>query len=199
MLRNRLAVYDTQRGLLSHALYSQVAMHDQYGGVVPELASRDHIRRAIPLLEETLTRAASPARDRRHRHTKVLAWPARCWSASSVACTWAWPSTSGLGIHHRKASAVALAAIRAAEFLLHRPAGVGGQRRLMRVDGVGQYTMLAKRRRCGRRSVRQVGQAAGTRLSGRSAHFAPGRIRHRSRINATPMRTRRISTSAFPA
>src|SRR3954471_4645205 len=50
-----LALYDTQRGLLSHALHSQVAMHEQYGGVVPELASRDHIRRAIPLLEQTLS------------------------------------------------------------------------------------------------------------------------------------------------
>ena len=49
-----LALYDTQRGLLSHALHSQVAMHEQYGGVVPELASRDHIRRAIPLLEQVL-------------------------------------------------------------------------------------------------------------------------------------------------
>ena len=49
-----LALYDTQRGLLSHALHSQVAMHEEYGGVVPELASRDHIRRAIPLLEAVL-------------------------------------------------------------------------------------------------------------------------------------------------
>ena len=49
-----LALYDTQRGLLAHALYSQVAMHEEYGGVVPELASRDHIRRAIPLLEQVL-------------------------------------------------------------------------------------------------------------------------------------------------
>ncbi|HEX8885502.1 MAG TPA: tRNA (adenosine(37)-N6)-threonylcarbamoyltransferase complex transferase subunit TsaD, partial [Noviherbaspirillum sp.] len=49
-----LALYDTQRGLLSHALHSQVAMHEQYGGVVPELASRDHIRRALPLLEQVL-------------------------------------------------------------------------------------------------------------------------------------------------
>ena len=47
-----LALYDTQRGLLAHALYSQVKMHEEYGGVVPELASRDHIRRAIPLLEQ---------------------------------------------------------------------------------------------------------------------------------------------------
>ena len=47
-----LALYDTKRGLLAHALYSQVAMHEEYGGVVPELASRDHVKRAIPLLEK---------------------------------------------------------------------------------------------------------------------------------------------------
>jgi N6-L-threonylcarbamoyladenine synthase len=52
-----LALYDTQRGLLAHALHSQIAMHREYGGVVPELASRDHIRRALPLLEEVLARA----------------------------------------------------------------------------------------------------------------------------------------------
>jgi N6-L-threonylcarbamoyladenine synthase len=57
-----LAVYDTERGLLAHALHSQVAMHDAYGGVVPELASRDHVRRVVPLasrvLAETGTRLA---------------------------------------------------------------------------------------------------------------------------------------------
>ncbi|MBX9870274.1 MAG: tRNA (adenosine(37)-N6)-threonylcarbamoyltransferase complex transferase subunit TsaD, partial [Burkholderiaceae bacterium] len=52
-----LALYDTQRGLLAHALHSQIAMHQEYGGVVPELASRDHIRRALPLLTEVLQRA----------------------------------------------------------------------------------------------------------------------------------------------
>ena len=56
-----LALYDTSAGLLSHALYSQVAMHEQYGGVVPELASRDHIRRAIPLLEQVLGEHVPPA------------------------------------------------------------------------------------------------------------------------------------------
>ena len=49
-----LALYDTERGLLAHALHSQVAMHEEYGGVVPELASRDHVKRAIPLLEKIL-------------------------------------------------------------------------------------------------------------------------------------------------
>lgn len=49
-----IALYDSEAGLLSHALHSQVAMHAEYGGVVPELASRDHIRRVVPLLREAL-------------------------------------------------------------------------------------------------------------------------------------------------
>ncbi len=52
-----VAVYDTDCGLLAHALHSQVAMHQDYGGVVPELASRDHIRRVIPLIREVLAEA----------------------------------------------------------------------------------------------------------------------------------------------
>jgi N6-L-threonylcarbamoyladenine synthase len=52
-----VAVYDTVQGLLAHALHSQVAMHQEYGGVVPELASRDHVRRVIPLIREVLDSA----------------------------------------------------------------------------------------------------------------------------------------------
>jgi N6-L-threonylcarbamoyladenine synthase len=52
-----VAVYDTSRGLLGEALHSQVALHAQYGGVVPELASRDHIRRIIPLIEKAVSDA----------------------------------------------------------------------------------------------------------------------------------------------
>ena len=52
-----LALYDTEHGLLAHALHSQVAMHQEYGGVVPELASRDHIRRVTPLLRQVLVQA----------------------------------------------------------------------------------------------------------------------------------------------
>src|ERR1700712_4853041 len=58
-----LALYDTERGLLAHALHSQIAMHREYGGVVPELASRDHIRRALPLLEEVMERAGAARGD----------------------------------------------------------------------------------------------------------------------------------------
>src|SRR6185436_2268778 len=52
-----LAVYDTARGLLAHTLHSQVAMHTIYGGVVPELASRDHVRRVLPLAQRVLADA----------------------------------------------------------------------------------------------------------------------------------------------
>lgn len=52
-----LAIYDTARGLLAHALHSQVAMHAAFGGVVPELASRDHIRRVVPLTERVVATA----------------------------------------------------------------------------------------------------------------------------------------------
>ena len=52
-----VAVYDSDRGLLAHALFSQVALHEAYGGVVPELASRDHIRKLLPLVNGVLDEA----------------------------------------------------------------------------------------------------------------------------------------------
>lgn len=58
-----LALYDTGCGLLAHAVHTQVAMHEAYGGVVPELASRDHIRRLIPLLENVLAEAGATRAD----------------------------------------------------------------------------------------------------------------------------------------
>ena len=52
-----VALYDSAAGLLAHALYSQIAMHNEYGGVVPELASRDHIRRILPLTRQVLEKS----------------------------------------------------------------------------------------------------------------------------------------------
>src|SRR5580658_6764102 len=54
-----VAVYDARLGLMAHRLHSQVALHQAYGGVVPELASRDHVRRLLPLVRETLAEAES--------------------------------------------------------------------------------------------------------------------------------------------
>src|SRR3569833_4091806 len=58
-----VALYDGERGLIAHALYSQVALHQEYGGVVPELASRDHIRKTLPLLDQVLTEAGVGRRE----------------------------------------------------------------------------------------------------------------------------------------
>ena len=56
-----VAVYDDALGLLSHRLFSQIALHQAYGGVVPELASRDHVLRLLPLVREALAEAGSDA------------------------------------------------------------------------------------------------------------------------------------------
>src|SRR5262245_2680560 len=58
-----VAVIDDREGLLAHRLFSQTALHDQYGGVVPELASRDHVRKLLPLLKETLAEAGTQPRE----------------------------------------------------------------------------------------------------------------------------------------
>ena len=52
-----IALYHTERGLLAHTLHSQIAMHNEYGGVVPELASRDHVRHVLPLVRTTIMQA----------------------------------------------------------------------------------------------------------------------------------------------
>ena len=58
-----IALYDTYQGLLAHALHSQIEMHAEYGGVVPELASRDHIRRVLPLIQKVLDTAKRRLKD----------------------------------------------------------------------------------------------------------------------------------------
>jgi len=58
-----VAVFSVDRGLLAHALYSQIDMHAEYGGVVPELASRDHVRKLLPLIRSTLAQGGMTTRD----------------------------------------------------------------------------------------------------------------------------------------
>ena len=58
-----VAIYDSEEGLMAHALYSQVELHADYGGVVPELASRDHVRKTLPLIKQTLAGANCQHKD----------------------------------------------------------------------------------------------------------------------------------------
>ncbi len=142
-----LALVDTETGLLSHALYSQIAMHQEYGGVVPELASRDHIRRALPLLEQVLAEAnlKKEAIDA-IAYTQGPGLAGALLVGASVAC--------GLGlalnlpmlpIHHLEGHLLSpLLASRPPQFPFISLLVSGGHTQLMRVDGIGQYTLLGE-------------------------------------------------------
>jgi len=142
-----LALYDTERGLLSHALHSQVAMHEEYGGVVPELASRDHIRRALPLLEQTLKDAGIAKGDiDAIAYTQGPGLAGALLVGSSVACSLALALDKPvLGVHHLEGHLLSpLLATDRPAFPFIALLVSGGHTQLMRVDGVGRYTLLAK-------------------------------------------------------
>ena len=144
-----VALYDTGAGLLGHALYSQVAMHAEYGGVVPELASRDHIRRLLPLTRQLLR--ASGRRARRHRRRSPTprdrVWPARCWSAPAVAASLGFAlGVPVIGLHHLEGHLLSpLLARPGAAISVRRAAGF---RRPHAVDAgrtrVGDYELLGE-------------------------------------------------------
>lgn len=142
-----LALYDVQRGLLAHALHSQVAMHEEYGGVVPELASRDHIRRALPLLQQVLSDAATDL----HAvdaiaYTQGPGLAGALLVGASVACGLGLALDKPvLGIHHLEGHLLSpLLASEPPEFPFVSLLVSGGHTQLMRVDGVGRYTLLGE-------------------------------------------------------
>jgi N6-L-threonylcarbamoyladenine synthase len=142
-----LALYDTGRGLLAHALHSQVAMHEQYGGVVPELASRDHIRRALPLLAQVLGEAQLD----RHAidaiaYTQGPGLAGALLVGASVDCGLGLAlDRPVLGVHHLEGHLLSpLLASQPPEFPFVALLVSGGHTQLMRVDGVGRYTLLGE-------------------------------------------------------
>ena len=97
-----VAIYDDHQGLLSHQLYSQVKLHADYGGVVPELASRDHVRKLIPLIKKTLQEANCIAKDIDGiAFTKGPGLVGALLVGSSVArsLAYAW-NKPAVGVHH---------------------------------------------------------------------------------------------------
>lgn len=142
-----VAVYDSEHGLLGNAVYSQTEVHAQYGGVVPELASRDHIRRLIPLIETVLSES----------HTPTTAIEGVAYTAGpgligallvgatvgrSLAWTWQVPA---IGVHHMEGHLLAA--------MLEQPAPTfpflallvsGGHTQLVAVAALGQYTVLGE-------------------------------------------------------
>jgi N6-L-threonylcarbamoyladenine synthase len=142
-----LALYDTARGLRAHALYSQVTMHEEYGGVVPELASRDHIRRAIPLLRQTLADAGAQLADiDAIAYTQGPGLAGALLVGASIACSLGLAlDRPVLGIHHLEGHLLApLLADNPPAFPFVALLVSGGHTQLMRVDGVGRYTLLGE-------------------------------------------------------
>jgi len=142
-----LALFDTERGLLTHAIHSQVAMHAEYGGVVPELASRDHIRRVIPLTRRVLAEAGLALSDLdaiAYTQGPGLAGALLVGAgfANALALALAIPA---IGVHHLEGHLLSpLLAMPRPEFPFVALLVSGGHTQLMRVDGVGRYQLLGE-------------------------------------------------------
>lgn len=142
-----IALYDSTAGLLAEALHSQVELHTRYGGVVPELASRDHIRRTLPLIDEVMARAGCTADD-----VDGLAYTAGPGLAGallvggaigrSLALAWDIPA---IAIHHMEGHLLApLLAPDPPQFPFVALLVSGGHTQLVEVKGIGQYRILGE-------------------------------------------------------
>ncbi len=142
-----LALYQTGRGLLAHVLHTQVALHNEYGGVVPELASRDHVQRVIPLLRQVL-RAADKSINQIDgiAYTQGPGLGGALLVGASVANALAYAlDIPSLGIHHLEGHLLSpLLADPAPQFPFIALLVSGGHTQLMRVDGIGQYQLLGE-------------------------------------------------------
>jgi len=142
-----VALVCTERGVLSHALHTQAAMHEAYGGVVPEIASRDHIRRVIPLTRQALSDAGLNLEDVdavAYTAGPGLAGALLVGAGMGVAIAWSLRKPA-IGIHHLEGH---LLSPRLADpcpaFPFVALLVSGGHTQLMRVQAVGQYELLGE-------------------------------------------------------
>lgn len=142
-----VALYDSERGLLADALFSQIELHRVFGGVVPELASRDHVRRLLPLIREVLAQANCSAQD--IDAVAYTAGPglvgallvgASC--AQALALGWGVPA---LGVHHMEGHLLApMLEAQPPAFPFVALLVSGGHTQLIAVEGIGRYQLLGE-------------------------------------------------------
>lgn len=142
-----VAIYDTDHGLLAHRLFSQIAMHAAYGGVVPELASRDHIQRVIPLLREALSDAGLTLQDLDGiAYTAGPGLIGALMTGASIARSMAWGlNIPAVGVHHMEGHLLA-------PMLEDNPPQLpfvallvsGGHTMLVDVPRIGEYHILGE-------------------------------------------------------
>jgi N6-L-threonylcarbamoyladenine synthase len=142
-----VAVYDSAQGLLAHEVHTQAAMHAEYGGVVPELASRDHIRRTLPLMRRVLERAgiSLDAVDA-VAYTQGPGLAGALLVGASIATALARGlGVPAIGIHHLEGHLLSpLLSARPPAFPFIALLVSGGHTQLMQVDGVGRYALLGE-------------------------------------------------------
>lgn len=142
-----VAIYDSEQGLLADALFSQIDLHRIYGGVVPELASRDHVKRMLPLVSEVMSAAGCVSTD--IQGIAYTAGPglvgallvgASC--AQAMAYAWGIPA---IGVHHMEGHLLApMLEEQPPEFPFVALLVSGGHTQLVRVDGIGRYELLGE-------------------------------------------------------
>lgn len=140
-----VAVYDGIRGLLAHGLYSQIDLHEDYGGVVPELASRDHVRKTLPLVKQVLGEAGLRRGDIDGvAYTAGPGLNGALLVGVSLGRALAWAlGVPAVAVHHMEGHLLA-------PMLEHDPPDFpflallvsGGHTQLVRVDGIGRYSLL---------------------------------------------------------
>ena len=142
-----VAIYDEDKGLIANQLYTQIALHADYGGVVPELASRDHIRKTAPLIQAALSEAQLTAKDIdgvAYTCGPGLVGALLVGATIARALAYAW-EVPAVGVHHMEGHLLA-------PMLDDNPPCFpfvallvsGGHTQLVRVDGVGQYTVIGE-------------------------------------------------------
>ncbi len=140
-----VAVYDTAAGLVAHALHTQVALHAEFGGVVPELASRDHVRWLVPLIERILAEARLTLRDLDAiAYTQGPGLAGALLVGASVANALGYALRKPvIGIHHLEGHLLSpLLADPKPEFPFVALLVSGGHSQLFEVSGVGRYRLL---------------------------------------------------------
>ncbi|MDY4279576.1 MAG: tRNA (adenosine(37)-N6)-threonylcarbamoyltransferase complex transferase subunit TsaD [[Pasteurella] mairii] len=142
-----VAIYDEDRGLIANQLYTQIALHADYGGVVPELASRDHIRKTAPLIQAALQEANLTAQaidGIAYTCGPGLVGALLVGSTIARSLAYAW-NVPAVGVHHMEGHLLApMLEKNAPHFPFIALLVSGGHTQLVRVDAIGQYQVLGE-------------------------------------------------------
>ena len=139
-----VAIYDDEQGLLAHELYSQVSLHAEYGGVVPELASRDHVRKLVPLIRQTLRTADLTLQDLdgvAYTSGPGLAGALLVGAATGRSLAWSL-GIPAIEVHHLEGHLLAPMLDAPIEYPLVCLLVSGGHTQLFDVQGIGEYHFL---------------------------------------------------------